>query len=638
MPLSAREPLSSNSVKRTVNHPSPASSGGVRTWAFGLALAAAAAAAYANSFGGPFVFDDLHSIVSNEQLRGPDAWWRVFTPAGRSDFSLAGRPIGAWTFALNHAWGGLSVAGYHAFNLAIHVAAGLLLFGLVRRTLALESLRERWGAHAELLGALTAALFLLHPIQTKAVTFIVQRLESLTALLYLVVLYALVRSATDAARARRWSALAVGACALGMGVKEVMVSAPLVALLYDRAFLSGSLRGAWRARRALHLALASTWIFLAELVLTSPRLGVTSASDAELGRIDYLLLQLGAFGHYLRQIVWPNALVFDYGMFGDGVPAADFSARWWAGALAALATVGAALWGLVNNRAWGFVAAAAFAVLAPSSSIVPIRLDPLAEHRLYLPLAALALAAAVGMLALARRVAPLRAHAAALALGALLALALGATTHARNRDYASAVALWGDTAAKRPTSARALTNYGIALVQAGEVERALELHRAALAARADYAEAHHNLGNALLLSSRPQEALQSFERALELDPDNVESSVGAGEALFRVGRKDEAAQRFERALEREPRLYGAHYRLAGVCVEQRRIDKAVQHLQAALALDGRDPLLWTLLGSLLAEQGRYAEARLKFETALRIQPGFAEARTKLERLRSLEAR
>lgn len=625
-------------MKRAANHPSPASTGGVPTWALALALVAAAAAAYANSFGGPFVFDDLHSIALNDQLRGPDAWWRVFTPAGRGDFGLAGRPIGAWTFALNYAWGGLAVAGYHALNLAIHVAAGLVLFGLVRRTLALESLRERWGAHADVLGALTAALFLLHPIQTKAVTFIVQRLESLTALLYLVVLYALVRSATDAARSRRWSALAVGACALGMGVKEVMVSAPLVALLYDRAFLSGSLRGAWRSRRVLHLALASTWALLALLVLTSPRLGVTSATDAELGRSDYFLLQLGAFGHYLRQIAWPNALVFDYGMFGDGVPAADFSARWWAGALAALGTLGAALWGLARNRAWGFVAAAAFAVLAPSSSFVPIRLDPLAEHRLYLPLAALALPAALGLLEIARRVAPQRAHAVAFSLGALLALALGWTTHARNRDYASAAALWGDTAAKRPTSARALTNFGIALVQDGEVERALELHRAALAARPDYAEAHHNLGNALLLSNRPEEALQSFERALELDPDNAESAAAAGEALLRVGRKDEAAERFEQALAREPRLYGAHYRLAGLCVEQRRTDKAVQHLQAALALDGRDPLLWTLLGSLLAEQGRFHEARLKFEMALRIQPGFADARAKLERLRSLEAR
>jgi len=625
-------------LKRAANPHSPASSNAAPTWGFALALVVVAAAAWSNSFGGPFVFDDLHSIVSNEQLRGPDAWWRVFTPAGRSDFGLAGRPIGAWTFALNYSLGGLSVAGYHAFNLAIHVAAGLVLFGLVRRTLALEPLRERWAAHADLLGALTAALFLLHPIQTKAVTFIVQRLESLTALLYLVTLYALVRGAADAARVRRWSALAVGACALGMGVKEVMVSAPLAALLYDRAFLSGSLRGAWRARRGLHLALASTWALLALFVLTSPRLGVTAATDLKLGRVDYLLLQMGAFGHYLRQIAWPNALVFDYGMFGDGVRPADFSALWWASALAVSAAVGAAVWGLARNRGWGFVAAAALGLFAPSSSIVPIWLDPLAEHRVYLPLAALALAAAFALFAFARRVAPQRARALTLGLGAVLALTLGAATHARNRDYASARALWGDTAAKRPTSARALTNLGIALVEAGELERALELQRAAVNARPEYAEAHHNLGNACLLSGLPEAALESFARALELDPDNAESCAGAGEALLRVGRKDEAAERFEQALAREPRLYGAHFRLAGIRIEQRRIDNAVQHLQAALALDGRDPQLWTLLGSLLAEQGRFGEARAKFERALRIQPGFADARAKLERLRQLDAR
>lgn len=625
-------------MKRAVNQSSPASTRGVAAWAWALALVVAAAAAWSNSFGGPFVFDDLHSIVSNEQLRGADAWWRVFTPAGRSDFGLAGRPIGAWTFALNYAWGGYSVAGYHAVNLAIHVAAGLVLFGLVRRTLALEPLRERWSEHAELLAALTAALFLLHPIQTKAVTFIVQRLESLTALLYLVTLYAVLRGATDAARSRRWFALAFGACALGMGVKEVMVSAPLAALLYDRAFLSGSLRGAWRARRSLHLALASTWALLALLVATSPRLGVTAATAAEWSRVDYLLLQLGAFGHYLRQIAWPNALVFDYGMFGDGVRPAELSVAWWASACAAAAAIGAALWGLVRNRGWGFVAAAALLVLAPSSSVVPIWLDPLAEHRVYLPLAALALAFAFALLAFAQRVAPGRARTLVLALGALLALGLGAATYARNFDYASARAVWGDTAAKRPTSARALTNLGIAMLEDGELERALELQRAAVNARPDYAEAHHNLGNALLLSGQSEQALESFARALELDPDNAESCAGAGEALLRVGRKDEAAERFEQALAREPRLYGAHYRLAGLCIEQRRNDKAVQHLQAALALDGRDPQVWTLLGSLLAEQGRFGEARAKFEAALRIQPGYADARARLERLRQLEAR
>ncbi len=600
-----------------------------------LALVGATLAAYSNSFSAPLLFDDLPSIVENPQIRGIEALWRVFEDSGRGDITLAGRPVGAWSFALNHALGGLEVWGYHALNLVIHCAAGLVLFALLRRTLELERLRERWGVRAAPIAAFAAALFLLHPLQTKAVTFVVQRLESLAALCLLLVLYGLLRAAGDAVRARRWLAGSALACALGMGVKETLACAPLLALLYDRAFLAGSWRAAWSARRGYYLALACTWIVLAALVLLHPRWSVASAAAEELGRLDYLLLQLGAFGHYLRQIAWPDALVFDYGIYGDGVAAADFSARWWASAVLCVALIGATLAGLARNRAWAVLGAAAFGVLAPSSSLVPIRLDPLAEHRLYLPLAVLALLAALALDAFARRVAAAQAQRYFGAVAVLLSAAAGFFTHVRNSDYASARSIWQDTVDKRPSSARALTNLGVEVLVAGDAQRALELHEAAIAARPSYAEAHHNRGNALLALQSNEAALASFERALELEPGNLESLVGAGEALVRLGRNEEAAAHFERALARAPGLLGAHRRMAGIRAGQGRTDNALQHLQAALALDGGDPLLWVLSGSLQAERGRYDLARANFEQALRIDPGHVEARARLERLRAL---
>lgn len=599
-----------------------------------LALACATLAAYSNSFATPLVFDDLPSIVANPQLRGIEALWRVFEDSGRGDITLAGRPVGAWTFALNYALGGAKVFGYHALNLAIHITAGLVLFALVRRTLELDALRERWGARAPAIAALAAGLFLLHPIQTKAVTYVVQRIESLAALCVLIVLYGLLRAASGGPRSRAWLTASFSACALGVGVKETLACAPVLALLFDRALLSGSLRAAWSARRGYYVALASTWPLLAALVLLHPRWSVASSAAEELGRLDYLLLQLGAFGHYLRQIAWPDALVFDYGIFGDGVSAADFSARWWASAVLCVALIVATLWGLARNRAWALLGALAFGVLAPSSSVVPIRLDPLAEHRLYLPLAALAVLLALGLDALARRVAAARAQQYFRALSLLLCGAAAAGAWARNADYASARTLWQDTVDKRPTSARALTNLGVEVLVAGDAERALELHEAAIAARPSYSEAHHNRGNALLVMGSNEPALASYERALELEPDNVESLVGAGEVLVRLGRTDEAAQHFERALARNPKLLGAQRRMAGIRAGQGRIDNALQHLQAALALDGSDPMLWVLAASLHAEQGRFDVARTHLEQALRIDPAHAEARARLERLRT----
>ncbi len=622
--------------KRSASSSSPPESAGAPTarwWALGLV--GATLAAYSNSFAGPMVFDDLPSIVENSSLRGIQALWRVFEDSGRGDVGLAGRPVGALSFALNYALGGLDVRGYHAFNVAIHSAAGLVLFALVLRTLRSERVRERWAVVATPIAAFAAGLFLLHPIQTKAVTFIVQRLESLAALCILLVLYGLLRAASDPSRARRWQVLSVCACALGMGVKETVACAPLAALLFDRAFFAGSLKAAWSARRGYYVALGSTWIVLAALVLLHPRWTVASSAAAEdLGRLDYLLLQLGAFAHYLRQIAWPNALVFDYGIFGDGVASADFSAPWWASAVSCVVLIGATLWGLVRNRPWALLGAVAFGVLAPSSTLVPIRLDPLAEHRLYLPLAALAVGSALGLDAFARRVAAARPQQYFNATALLVCATAGIFTHLRNSDYASARSIWQDTVDKRPGSARALTNLGVELLVAGDARRALELHDAAIAASPRYAVAHHNRGNALLALQSSEQALASFERALELEPDGVESLVGAGEALVRLARNDEAAQRFERALARAPALFGAHRRMAGIRAGQGRIDNALQHLQAALAIDGSDPVLWVLSGSLHAERGRFDLARAHFEQALRADPANVEARARLGRLRA----
>ena len=98
-------------------------------------LALAALAAYSRGFSGPFVYDDLTSIPGNLSLRHLWPLWLPLSPP-HGGFTVEGRPVLNLSFALNYAWGGTQVAGYHAANLAVHVLAGLTLFGLARRTLA----------------------------------------------------------------------------------------------------------------------------------------------------------------------------------------------------------------------------------------------------------------------------------------------------------------------------------------------------------------------------------------------------------------------------------------------------------------------------------------------------------------------
>ena len=207
--------------------------------------------------------------------------------------------------AVSYALSGDNVWGYHTLNLAVHILAGLTLFGLVRRTLRWPSLRDRFGAAADELALATAVLWTVHPLQTESVTYIIQRGESIMGLFYLLTVYCFIRG-VESERSRLWYGLSVAACALGMVSKEVMVSAPLMVLLYDRAFVSGSFREAWWQRWPLYLALASTWIPLGFVLVTAGNFANASLNARAIGLKwwQYLATQPGVILYYLRLSVW----------------------------------------------------------------------------------------------------------------------------------------------------------------------------------------------------------------------------------------------------------------------------------------------------------------------------------------------
>src|SRR5581483_4495277 len=235
-----------------------------RRWALAGLVLAVVLAAYANSFRGAFVFDDRPAIVENATIQPgttPADWLRP--PAAST---VAGRPVLNVSFALNRAVGSGGTAGFHAVNLLIHLAAGALLFGVVRRTL------RRVGApDADLPAATIAGLWLLHPLQTESVTYLVQRAESLAGLLYLAGAYAFIRS-LDSAR-QLWPAATVAAA---------------------------SWTELWRRRRGVHLALAATWVVLAALMLGTHGRSGSAGFGTGMSVIGYAGTQIYAVAHYLQ--------------------------------------------------------------------------------------------------------------------------------------------------------------------------------------------------------------------------------------------------------------------------------------------------------------------------------------------------
>src|SRR5208283_3006570 len=196
-----------------------------------LLIVAAGLWAYHNSLHGPFIFDDIPSIVENRHLH--HLWPIDVVMTAPPGTTVTGRPVVCLTLALNYAVGGLNVWGYHVFNLAIHLITALVLFGILRRTFESETLRDRFGGNAVGLAATIALVWEVHPLQTESVTYVVQRTELLMGLFLLLMSYCVIRSDRSTNPAL-WQLAAIVSCALGMGSKEVMVVGPLIVLLYDR--------------------------------------------------------------------------------------------------------------------------------------------------------------------------------------------------------------------------------------------------------------------------------------------------------------------------------------------------------------------------------------------------------------------
>jgi len=343
------------------------------------------------------------------------------------------------TLAINYRLGGLNVFGYHALNLLIHILVGLVLFGIVRRTLSGGRLRDIFGGAALVLSFLIALLWLVHPIQTESVTYIIQRTESLMGLFYLLTLYCAIRAAGSGRRVI-WYVLSVVSCGFGMATKEVMVTAPVMVLFYDRTFLAGSFRQAVRRRWPFYLFLSSTWLVLIFLMLPGPRAGSTGFSLG-VSALSYAANQCEVLFHYLRLSFWPDRLCLDYSkaVNSDWAKLGPYIA-------AAAAVIAVTIWGFIHNRSWSFAGVWFFVILSPTSSFIPVA-DLVFEHRMYLPLAGLTAVVVLfgyivlnkisGRLAMANRL-----FGFGFSILLILAVLLTARTLARNRDYRTAVSIW----------------------------------------------------------------------------------------------------------------------------------------------------------------------------------------------------
>ncbi len=554
--------------------------------------------AYANSFSGVLVFDDVPSIAENAHIRSIAS--AVSTPP--DTVTLAGRPVLSVSFALNYLLapadqreeflpspdpGGNRVEGvlrnlrgYHAVNLAIHLLSALVLFAIARRTLVGGRFAGVVAEHAGPLALIVALIWVSHPLLTSAVTYVVQRAESLMGLFYLLTLYCAIRAWDERrsrAVSRAWEIAAIACCALGMGTKEAMVSAPIAVVLYDLVFFrplkdavpgrnmsAGENLFAWSRRGALYLGLASTWLVLAWLVVQNPRAASVGVGVQGWSSWLYFKTQCAVVVHYLRLAFVPWPLCLDYGW-----PPASSLVRVLPQMLLLASLAGLTIWGLVRLRAAAFAGTWFFLILAPTSTVVPIATEVAAEHRMYLPLAGVVAMVVVGGYAVLARWLRLTNHSADTAarphgpwrpmiravlvvISALAVAGCVSLTQRRNADYRSAETIWAADVAHRPLDARARNNYGAALLRDGRFAEAERQLREALVTDPNDGDVHCNLGIALCNGGRYADGIEHLQMATRLKGNHRNAYYNLGEALAAVGHDREALDAYRRALQASP--------------------------------------------------------------------------------------
>jgi tetratricopeptide (TPR) repeat protein len=491
-----------------------------------------------------------------------------------------------------------------------------------------------------------ALLWTVHPLQTECVTYVIQRAESLMGLFYLLTLYCFVRSTeyrrqetgvrsqdigdlrseggsvTSSAlqsfsfSAFRWRLASALCCLLGAACKEVMVSAPLMVLLYDRTFVAGSFRAAWRQRRKYYFTLAGTWLLLGYLVIATGGRGTSAGFGLKVPWWSYALTQFRAIVRYLRLSFWPHPLVFYYGTTLATRPAEIIPY-----ALIVLLLAIGTVFALWRRPAIGFLGCWFFAILAPSSSIVPVVTETMSEHRMYLALAPVIVLVVLGLYSwLGRR---------SIVIFPVLALGLGGMTVQRNNNYKSEVALWSDTVAKWPDNPHAFYNLGYAFERTpGRSSEAIVAYQTAVRIDPDIPEAHNNLGTLLLkIPGRLTDAIAQFQAALRAKPDYEEAHYNLANALSAIpNRLPEAIAQYEAALRIDPNSAPAHYNYGTALLKiPGRLADAMTQFQMALRIDPDSVEAHNNLGNALFNlPGRMPDAIAQYEAALRIRPDSVE--------------
>jgi tetratricopeptide (TPR) repeat protein len=572
-------------------------------------------AAYWNSFKGPFVLDDTTSITANPSIRHLWPLKDVLSFEPKINVTVQGRPILNLSLAINYALSGYNVWSYHALNLCIHLLCAICIFGIIRRTLFKKNNPIYSEPVSSVLALASALIWVVHPLNTEAVTYIIQRAESLTACFLFLSLYCSIRYFENEKYYKQWSLGAIVFCLLGMGTKEVMVTAPVLIFIYDKCFWSKSFKDALRNHFWHYAFLALSWLLLVYLLIQSGgNRGGSIGFGVRTSPFSYLYTQGEAIYRYLRLSYWPHPLVFEYGAFT--IKDVRELTPW----LLILPLIGLAIWQFFKKPHIGFLGAWFFIILSPTS-LVPGTSQMIVEHRMYMPMLAIITLSTIGLYSLAIKHPRFTLERFLVGIF-ILAFILGITTYQHNKSYSSALQLWSDTLNEKPNNPLAHFMIAEEYLAKGNLNEAGEHYYKSVTLSPSFVVGHERFGEYLVKIGNFLDAEKEFKNALLLKPNFMDANMNLGILLTRINKANEALDYILKATTLEPDNAEAQYNLANVLVMLGRHTEAHEHYKQAVRLKKDCSQAYYNWANSLNTIGQFLAAIDRYNQAIALKPDY----------------
>ncbi len=572
---------------------------------------------YANTLHNPFVFDDFVAITKNKNIRLTSfSLWELIGSPRHSAYST--RPVAMMSFALNYSLHRYEPFGYHLINIGIHLFTGLFLYFFIKTTFRAVSLQTAQSADKKPYGICfiayaTAFLWLVNPVQTQSVNYVMQRMNSMAAMFFVLsmLFYAHARLAENRNRKRQLFAACLFAAILAVGSKENAAVLPGFIFLYEWFFFR-DLSFSWFRRRAMVFGLLLLLIgLLGFLFLEGQPIEKITAKYATKNFTigQRLLTEARVVVYYFTLILYPNPsrLNLDYNF------PLSFSIVDPVSTLLSILVIGGMIWLAMRiarkNRMISFCIFWYFGNLLIESTIIPV--DIIYEHRMYLP--SMLVMPALFILFYPR----LRQKRAVIILFSAVVAVWSFWTMERNKVWRDEAVLWADAAEKSPDKARPHINLADVLIARGEISEAVRHAAIAVRIDPDSAAAHINMGSALFKSGKIDASIRHFEKVLQISPYDHQAHNNLGLAFVCQGKLEAATAHFQKAVWIKPGFSKARLHLDKALELRNAIYGPTHDFAKALQkLDIREATLSEKVDNLHSTKLRLEKGLRKYQTAI----------------------